>query len=137
MFLSQIGYPQFELVVYTTENAVTFYPIVDGLDPNNQFIMYRLFRDATRYLNGHHTKDLKALNRDLKRVILIDWDKDSVALSRENTLLLPKWKGDNSDRSLIGLAQLLQGKEVESPGCGGDNLIVLLVNLEKCHSFAI
>ncbi|TRY71658.1 hypothetical protein TCAL_08584 [Tigriopus californicus] len=108
MFLSQIGYPQFELVVYTTENAVTFYPIVDGLDPNNQFIMYRLFRDATRYLNGHHTKDLKALNRDLKRVILIDWDKDSVALSRDNTLLLPKWEGDNSDRSLIGLAQLLQ-----------------------------
>ena len=44
MFMSQIGYPNFELVVYTTENAMTFYPIVDGLDPNNQFIMYRLFR---------------------------------------------------------------------------------------------
>ena len=30
--------------------------------------MYRLFRDATRYVDGHHTKDLFALNRDLKKV---------------------------------------------------------------------
>ena len=33
VLLFQIGYPEFELVVYTTENAMTFYPIVDGLDP--------------------------------------------------------------------------------------------------------
>ena len=33
--------------------------------------MYRLFRDATRYVDGHHTKDLYALNRDLKKVPLI------------------------------------------------------------------
>jgi import inner membrane translocase subunit TIM50 len=59
MFLSQVGYPNFEVVVYTTESAFTFYPIIDGLDPNNQFIMYRLFRDATRYLDGHQTKDLR------------------------------------------------------------------------------
>ena len=88
MFLSQVGYPNFEIVIYTTENAMTFFPIVDGLDPDNRFlvisirmqdrhykniifdryIMYRLFRDATRYINGHHTKDVSALNRDPKRV---------------------------------------------------------------------
>ena len=33
MYDLQLGYPEFELVVYTTENAMTFYPIVDGLDP--------------------------------------------------------------------------------------------------------
>jgi len=109
MFLSQVGYPHFELVVYTVERGATFFPIVDGLDPQNQFIMWRLFRDATRYVNGHHTKDLKALNRDLRKVIAVDWDERSVALDKENALLLKKWEGDNSDRSLIGLAQLLQG----------------------------
>ena len=40
-------------------------------------------------------------------MILIDWNKDSVALAMENTLLLKKWEGDTSDTSLIGLAQLL------------------------------
>jgi import inner membrane translocase subunit TIM50 len=105
-----VGYPNFELVVYTVENAMTFYPIVDGLDPNSQYIMYRLFRDATRYVHGHHTKDLSALNRDPKKVIIIDWNENSVLLNRENTLLLQKWEGDNADRTLIGLAQLLQGE---------------------------
>ncbi len=36
MFLSQVGFPHFELVIYTTENAMTFHPIVDGLDPGTQ-----------------------------------------------------------------------------------------------------
>ena len=30
-------------------------PVVDGLDPNGM-IMYRLFRDATRYTDGVHVK---------------------------------------------------------------------------------
>ena len=34
-----------------------------------------------------------------------------MALNRENALLLKKWEGDNTDRQLIGLAQLLQGPE--------------------------
>jgi len=108
IFVSQLGYPEFELVVYTTENAMTFYPIVDGLDPENKYIMYRLFRDATRYVDGHHTKDLFALNRDLKKVIVIDWDENTVSENRDNALILKKWEGDNLDRQLIGLTQLLQ-----------------------------
>lgn len=110
MFISQIGYPEFEVVVYTTENAISFFNIVEGIDPNNQFINYRLFRDATRFINGHPTKDVSALNRDPKRVILIDWNKDSVALGLENSLILKKWEGENADNALLGLAQLLQGK---------------------------
>ena len=43
------------------------------------------------------------------KVIVIDWNANSVALNRQNALLLPKWEGDNTDRHLIGLAQLLQG----------------------------
>lgn len=108
MFLSQVGYPNFELVIFTTENGMTFDPIVNGLDPELQYIMYRLYRDATRYVNGHHTKDLSAINRDLRKVILIDWNSNAVALNRPNALLLKKWEGDNTDRQLIGLAQLLQ-----------------------------
>ena len=56
MLLSQIGYPEFELVLFTVENPMTFVPVVEQLDPNNQYIMYKLFRDATRYVNGSHTK---------------------------------------------------------------------------------
>ncbi len=96
------------MVVYTAENVMTFYPIVDGLDPQSQFIMYRLFRDATRYIDGRHMKDLGALNRDLRKVILVDWSKES-AIQKENVLQLKKWEGDNADKTLVGLTQLLLG----------------------------
>ncbi len=43
------------------------------------------------------------------QVIVVDWNPNSVALNRDNALLLKKWEGDNTDRHLIGLAQLLQG----------------------------
>jgi len=107
MLVSQLGYPQFELVVYTKENALTFYPIIEGLDPGNQFLMYKLFRDATRYVDGGHKKDLGALNRDLRKVILVDYDAESTMGHRDNALVIKKFEGDNTDTSLIGLTQLL------------------------------
>ena len=81
IFLSQIGYPNFEVVIWTVENAMTFFPIINQMDPNSQIIMYRLFRDATRFKNGTHTKDLHSLNRDLKKVIVIDWNEKTVSVS--------------------------------------------------------
>ena len=33
----------------------TAYPLLDNLDPQG-YIMYRLFRDATKYMDGHHVK---------------------------------------------------------------------------------
>ena len=130
MLVSQLGYPQFELVVYTKENALTFYPIIEGLDPGNQvcchaigimkrggtqrfsplqFLMYKLFRDATKYIDGRHKKDLGAINRDLRKVILVDYDAESTTGHRENALVIKKWEGDNTDTTLIGLTQLLMG----------------------------
>ena len=47
--------------------------------------MYRLFRDATRYVDGHHTKDLFALNRDLKKVSNI-FDKRRIISPEPNCL---------------------------------------------------
>lgn len=108
IFLSQVGYPHFELVIYTVENAMSMFNVCDGLDPQQQHINYRLFRDATQFVNNHPTKVVNELNRDPKKVIHVDWNKDSVALSLDNALILKKWEGDTDDTSLIGLAQLLQ-----------------------------
>lgn len=99
-FLEAVAPPQFEIVIYTAEQGMvtvssflayllkrlffrfekkeshvyrfslqTVFPILDALDPNG-YIMYRLVRDATRFVDGHHVKDLGALNRDLSRVII-------------------------------------------------------------------
>lgn len=44
------------------------FPILDALDPNG-YIMYRLVRDATNFVDGHHVKSLDHLNRDLTKVL--------------------------------------------------------------------
>nr|XP_058136219.1 mitochondrial import inner membrane translocase subunit TIM50 isoform X1 [Dasypus novemcinctus] len=47
--------PLYEIVIFTSETGMTAFPLIDSVDPHG-FISYRLFRDATRYMDGHHVK---------------------------------------------------------------------------------
>ncbi|XP_066290189.1 mitochondrial import inner membrane translocase subunit TIM50-like [Branchiostoma lanceolatum] len=106
-FLSQVGPPLFEVVIYTREQGFTAYPLIDSLDPNG-YIMYRLFRDATKYMNGHHVKDLSSLNRDMGKVVIVDCDPHAYQLQPSNAVGLPKWDGNSDDRTLFDLAFFLR-----------------------------
>jgi len=106
-FLSQVGPPNFEIVIYTHEQAFTAFPILDALDPNG-YIMYRLFRDATRYVDGQHVKDLDCLNRDPSKVIVVDWNNGAISGHPRNALKIKKWEGNDDDRTLVDLALLLK-----------------------------
>ena len=70
--------------------------------------MYKLFRDATRYVDGNHVKDLDCINRDLSKVITVDWNNKSVDSHPRNALRIKQWKGEDGDRSLFDLAILLK-----------------------------
>ena len=106
-FLEHIGPPLFEVVIYTSENGPVGYPIAQGLDPKG-YIWYHLFKDVTRYEDGVHMKDLNCLNRDLSKVIMVDWDKKAQEICPENALIIPKWDGADSDKYLIDLAMMLR-----------------------------
>ncbi|CAG9539961.1 unnamed protein product [Cercopithifilaria johnstoni] len=105
--LDVIGYPNFEVVIYTSETALNANPIVETLD-SKQKIMYKLYRDCCKYMNGVYVKDLSKLNRDLSKVIYIDFDPDSFRFNPENVLRLPKWDGALNDTALVDLAELLK-----------------------------
>lgn len=66
-FLQQVGPPLFEVVIFTAETGMTVFPIIEALDPNN-IISYKLVRDATHFVDGHHIKNLDKLNRNLSKV---------------------------------------------------------------------
>lgn len=70
----------YEIVIYTAEQGMTVFPIVEALDPKN-IINYKLVRDATLFVDGIHVKDLDKLNRDLKKVIMIFVNMMSLNLS--------------------------------------------------------
>ncbi|CAG5124574.1 unnamed protein product [Candidula unifasciata] len=106
-FLQQIGPPLYEVVIYSSESGLTADPLVNHLDPQG-YIMYRLYRDATRYMDGHHVKDLSCLNRDMSKIIMLDCNPESVKLQPQNSLVLKRWTGDDNDRTLIDLAHFLK-----------------------------
>ena len=55
-------------------------------------------------------QDLSHLNRPLNKVVILDTDKQSVQLQPENSIILDKWKGDVTDRTLWDLVPLLQSE---------------------------
>ncbi|KAI0980643.1 hypothetical protein GJ496_005138 [Pomphorhynchus laevis] len=106
-FLQKVGYPVFELVIYTEDSAMTAVPILNGLGANEK-LFAALFREDTRYRNGTHVKDLSCLNRDLKSIIIIDWNDKGFQLQPRNGIhRLKKWDGTD-DRLLYDLADFLE-----------------------------
>lgn len=97
----------FEIVIFTADQGMTVFPILDALDPKG-YIMYRLVRDATHFVDGHHVKNLDNLNRDLNKVIVVDWDPNSTKLHPNNTLNIPRWSGNDDDTTLYDLVSFLK-----------------------------
>ncbi|SPO21528.1 related to TIM50 - mitochondrial inner membrane import translocase subunit [Ustilago trichophora] len=98
-YLSQF----YEIVLFTTQPFFTAGPIIEKLDPDRRFIAYTLFRESCRTVDGKLVKDLAHLNRDLSKVVVVDTNPESFYLHPENGILIQPWKGDPSDRELVGL----------------------------------
>ncbi|KAF2884356.1 hypothetical protein ILUMI_21805 [Ignelater luminosus] len=97
----------YEIVIYTAEQGMTVFPIIEALDPKN-IIAYKLVRDATHFVDGHHVKNLDKLNRDLTKVIVVDWNLDNVKFHPENVFYINRWIGNDDDTTLVDLAAFLR-----------------------------
>ncbi|XP_057694657.1 mitochondrial import inner membrane translocase subunit TIM50 isoform X1 [Corythoichthys intestinalis] len=106
-YLFQQLAPLYEIIIFTAETGMTAYPLIDGIDPQG-FVLYRLFRDATRYMEGHHVKDVSCLNRDGSKVIVVDCKREAFRLQPFNGMALKKWDGNSDDRTLYDLAHFLK-----------------------------
>ncbi|KAI5923952.1 HAD-like domain-containing protein [Camillea tinctor] len=97
----------YELVLFTSVPFAMGDPLVRKLDPF-RFIVWPLFREATKYIDGEIVKDLSYLNRDLSKVIIIDSKASHVRNQPENAIILPKWTGDPKDTELVSLIPFLE-----------------------------
>lgn len=104
-FLESVG-TCYEIVLYTAEPAVTVFPIIKAMDPKN-IISYKLVKNSTLLLDGQRLKDLDNINRNLSRVIVVDWDSNCTKCHPDNVLVIPRWFGNDDDMSLIYLSQFL------------------------------
>lgn len=98
--------PYYELVVFSNQPQFTADQVHRKIDPFQ--MAFPLNRDATRYEDGGYVKDLSYLNRDLKKVIMVDADAHHAKAQPENAIILPKWTGDPKDTTLIDLIPFLE-----------------------------
>jgi len=98
----------FELVLFSSNPANAADQVVHALD-KDQMVMHRLFREATKFHNGVAVKDLSHLNRDLKKVIIIDDDPNAYQLQPENAIHVSPYTDafDKNDSTLENLVPFL------------------------------
>jgi CTD small phosphatase-like protein 2 len=102
-FLKEMG-KYFEIVIFTAAAEDYADIVLKELDKNN-FISYKLYRKHTNQNNGVFIKDLSKLGRDIKKVCIIDNNKENFGLQPENGLHISSFLGDQSDNELLNLCQ--------------------------------
>ena len=108
-FLEEMS-KEFELVIFTASHPCYANRILDILDPNNQYISYRVFRDhCLNTENGILIKDLRIFaNRNLNNILLVDNALYSYALQPYNGVPILPFYDDKKDTELLKLMRFLR-----------------------------
>ncbi|WVW81240.1 hypothetical protein I302_103231 [Kwoniella bestiolae CBS 10118] len=110
-YLSQF----YEIVLFSSAPLYTAAPVAEKLDPYQAYLPYRLFREATRYVNGKVVKDLSYLNRDLSKVVLLDTNAEHAELQPENSIIIKPWNGEVRDKGLVEMIPFLESIGIFNP----------------------
>ena len=89
----------FEIVLFTAAEEDYTGIVLNELNRNN-YITHILCRKYTEFKNGCYIKDLSKLGRDLKRVCIVDNNKDNFSLQPENGLFISSYYGEQNDNEL-------------------------------------
>ncbi len=77
------------------------------IDPKQMHIRGILGRESMVWKGGEFIKDLRYLNRDLRKVVVVDRRIENVKNQPENTIIIPEFDGSDEDGELNKLTYLL------------------------------
>lgn len=99
----------FEVIIFTASHKYYADEVLNHLDPQNEYINYRLYRENCILTEGIHIKDLRILkDRKLKNTVIVDNCAYSFAYQLENGIPIISWHDDPSDRELYNLMDYLK-----------------------------
>lgn len=98
----------FEIIVFTAGTKEYADNILNAIDPRDEFIQHRLYRDHMSFGNNSMWKDLSLLGRNLNKTIIIDNLEDNFAYQKDNGLVIKTWNGNFSDKELFDLKSVLK-----------------------------
>ena len=84
-------------------------PIINILDPNDEYISHRFYRDSCIIKHEHYIKDLRIIkNRDLKNMVIVDNSIVCFYNQLNNGIYVPSYHGDKDDNKLEDVINLLK-----------------------------
>ena len=99
---------KYEIIVFADEEAALMMNALNSVDPQHRFISCLLGKESMVWRSGSYIKDLKYLNRDLKKIIIVDRRKENVKSQPENLILLSDYDGSAEDTEISKLLVLLE-----------------------------
>ena len=105
-FLEEIS-KVFDIAIFTASMKEYADAIINYLDPNNEYIKFRLYRDSCIKVKNISIKDLRILGIDLKNVVLIDNNMYSFTNQLSNGILINSFYYDKSDCDLYSVMSYL------------------------------
>jgi import inner membrane translocase subunit TIM50 len=90
----------YEIVIYTDDDyslMMSAMPIIDKRGAIN----FYFGRESMVFSKGKYYKDLSYLNREMRKIVVLDKTPDKVAKHKKNVIVLPEFNGSESDKELI------------------------------------
>ena len=104
-FISEMG-KYFEIVIFTSAEEEYANIVLDEID-KNKVISHKLYRRHVEFNDGFCLKDLNKLGRDIKKVCIIDNDKNNFKFHEDNGIEIKEFLGEQDDNELDLLGDLL------------------------------
>jgi CTD small phosphatase-like protein 2 len=96
-------------MVFTASHACYANVVINHIDPKGYFFTHRFFREhCHKTEEGMYVKDLRVINRDLSRVLLIDNAAYSYAFQPENGVPILPFYDNQADTELKSLTTYLK-----------------------------